>query len=448
MFLGPAYPARRVGPLGVSTSAGTRTIIALSLGVTFAIQGLTLVTGILLARELGPEGRGALAAVVLWPSLLAIIGSLGLSDALTFSAARREADRGALVGTAIGLALVQSAVLVGIGFVLEPIVLHRYDQSTITSAYLMLAFIPLSMAALCLMGALNGQGRMVDYHLLRGLVFLLTLLAVAAQAATDELTVRGGVLAYVVANALTFGVAYVRAAQRRPPLRFERPLARRLLAFGVRSHASNVTVVLNARLDQLLVSLFLAPRLLGLYTVAATLSLAVSLVGASLAPVALATIPGESSLAVRRQRACALTSTTVILSVAIVVPLLLILPQAIELAFGQPFRPAADAGRILLLAGAVMSLNRTLGGVLKGIGRPLDAGLAELVALATTMASLAILLPLFDLPGAAGASLAGALVSALLLLRRTTGSLGVSVRDLVLPSPATMGQVRAILRRA
>src|SRR5207253_6018454 len=55
---------------------------------TLATEGALLlcgiVTGCLAARFLLPEGRGALAAILFWPQLLAGLGLLSLNEAATY----------------------------------------------------------------------------------------------------------------------------------------------------------------------------------------------------------------------------------------------------------------------------------------------------------------------------------------------------------------------------
>src|SRR5438876_11507128 len=46
------------------------------------IQGCTVIQGILVARLLGPVGRGQFAAAILWPNLFAALGGLGVGVAL------------------------------------------------------------------------------------------------------------------------------------------------------------------------------------------------------------------------------------------------------------------------------------------------------------------------------------------------------------------------------
>ena len=56
--------------------------ISVSFATTAYIQVLNIATGLIAARILLPEGRGELAALMLWPGLIAELGNLGLSDAL------------------------------------------------------------------------------------------------------------------------------------------------------------------------------------------------------------------------------------------------------------------------------------------------------------------------------------------------------------------------------
>jgi O-antigen/teichoic acid export membrane protein len=60
----------------------------LTLGAQFAIQLVGLITGVLAARYLGPSGRGELATVIVWVTMIVYVGNLGLPVAYTYAAAR------------------------------------------------------------------------------------------------------------------------------------------------------------------------------------------------------------------------------------------------------------------------------------------------------------------------------------------------------------------------
>ena len=70
--------------------------------------------------------------------------------------------------------------------------------------------------------------------------------------------------------------------------------------------------------------------------------------------------------------------------------------------FGDAYAPAITVARILLLAGVVLSVNRVAGSVLKAIGRPFDAGIAELMGLGATVVLLGIFIPTLGLNGRSG----------------------------------------------
>ncbi len=57
---------------------------------TGIIQLSNLATGILAARLLLPDGRGELALLVLWPILIADLGSMGVNTAVAYRSARGD----------------------------------------------------------------------------------------------------------------------------------------------------------------------------------------------------------------------------------------------------------------------------------------------------------------------------------------------------------------------
>jgi O-antigen/teichoic acid export membrane protein len=417
------------------TRLAARSALGTSLLASGAIQALTVVTGILLARALGPHGRGELTAILLWPLVLATVGSLGVSDSVTFHAARRTSPVGTLVATSALLAAVQSVLLVTIGALVIPAVLSGYGSSTVHLAILFLAVIPLNLAILYLMGILNGRHRYTRFQAVRVLVFVLTAVGLIGLRLGGVLNVRGAVLVYLAANAVTALVAAVLVQRaERPELQVSYRLARQLLGYGIKSHTSNVSGLLNERLDQLVISIFLAPARLGLYVIAVTMTSITNLVGTSVSFVALPAVarletPEERAAAARRYIA-----TTVVLSALISVPTLLFTRRLIELLFGAPFSGATSVCRVLLLACVALSTGRAVQAILKAINRPLDAGVAETLALVVTIAALAVLLPALGIMGAGVASLLAYVASTTFALYRAARALKVSAAGLLLPA--------------
>ena len=94
-----------------------------------------------------------------------------------------------------------------------------------------------------------------------------------ALAIASELTVTSAMFAYLASQLVTVLIAAILVLPSTgPPSRPERLLAREMLAYGLRSQLSTISNLLNERVDQLVISIVLAPASLGLYVVAWTMT--------------------------------------------------------------------------------------------------------------------------------------------------------------------------------
>jgi antigen flippase len=414
--------------------AQAATPVVSNLAATALIQLLGVVTGVLLARELGPSGRGALAAVVLWPTLLWTVGNLGVVDSAAFYSARDPERRPSIAWTSLVLAALQSLVLVAVGLVLVPLVLARQEESVVRDCLIYLASIPTSLVSLYFASILNGAHRFVAFNLLRATVFVANTVGLVALALATELTVTSAMLAYLVAQAVTVSVATILVLPYlRRPHEPRRDLAGELLSYGWRSQLSTISNLLNERVDQLVISIFFAPASLGLYVVAWTMTGLPGMVGYSVAFAALPAVAKADSSDESVRRAREYVSLTFVATAAVALPLLLLAPEILRIAFGSDFVAATDLSRILLVASISLGTGRVLGATLKGVNRPLDAGASEGAGLAVTAVGLAVLLPTVGLTGAAITSLIAYSVSCAVALHRANLVLGTRGADLLLP---------------
>ena len=403
-----------------------------SLVATALIQLLNVVTGIILARTLGPSGRGELAAVVLWPTMLWTVGNLGVVDSVTFHSARRTAPQRSIVSTSLAIALVQSGVLVAIGLVLVPLVLAKQEASVVRDCLIFLASIPTSLVTLYLASVLNGTHRFVPFNVVRATVFLGNAAGLVALAIASELTVTSAMIAYLASQVLTVLIAVIFVLPSSgPPSRPQRLLAREMLAYGWRSQLSTISNLLNERVDQLVISIVLAPASLGLYVVAWTMTSLSSMIGYSVTFAALPRVAQAKSAEERRARAHRYVFLTFISTAAVTVPVLLLAPEILRIVFGGDFVQATGVTRVLLVASIPLGTARVLEAVLKGINRPLHAGLAEGAGLIVTAVGLAALLPTLGLMGAAITSLAAYLLSAGVALHLANRALGTTGAELL-----------------
>jgi O-antigen/teichoic acid export membrane protein len=433
---------------GDAPAGDARAALKWSLLTSLLLQVVNTISGIELARGLGVEQRGALAAAMLWPLIVGNIATLGLEESLTYHIARQPSRAGRLLGSGLALFAIQSVVFTALTMGVVALALGAKAHDVVVGGLIYALYVPFNMLGVVFNGTLNGLHQYKACSLVRLTVGLLVIGVQTVLLITGPFTVQALVTAFVCCYLATAVVAgnLVRRAHPAGGVRADRETMRSIAWYGVRSHSSYVPASLNARLDQLVISVFLSTRQLGLYVVAVTLTSMTALIGGS---VAYATLPNVASLPEgpgRVMLARRLVSLTLVVSTIVAVPIGLAAPLLLHGFFGEGFTSAGEVARILVLASIVLSTNRAIEAVLRGVGRPLAAGMSEFVGLGATAVALAALLPLMGLTGAAVASLIAYLVAGGWMLWRATKVLETTAMRLLIPDREALEIVRSRLR--
>lgn len=426
-----------------------RRALGWSVRASLVVQVIGSISGIELARGLGLHNRGALAAAMLWPMVAGTLGALGIEESTTYHVAREPENTGRLIGSGLMLCALQSAVFGLITLAIVPVVLSGKGSGVVVSALIFSLYVPLNMFAVMLNAVLNGLHRYEWCNIARILVGLAIVISQSVLLAIGAMSVRSLVIVFQVCYVASL-IWIASLVWRTKPGRvsWDRATVHRLFSYGIRSHASTIPSQLNQNLDQLLISIFLTTTQLGIYVVAVTMTSLTALFGGSVAYAALPNVAGLGEGPERAILARRLVSLTIVISTVISLGIIALTPQLIHLFFGAPFVRGSGVARILLVAAVALSTNRAIEGVLRGIGRPLDAGIAEIVALGATVVSLAVLLPTLGLTGAALSSVVAYLVAMVWMTRRTTRAMDITPRQLLTPDhdalAALAGRLRAI----
>jgi O-antigen/teichoic acid export membrane protein len=423
---------------------------------TLLIQFGSLGSGMLAAHLLLPEGRGELAAAILWPSAIAYLTIFGLQDAMLYFSAQtpegenqREALRRVFAsGLWIGLVLSGVAVAIGI-WIVAPLAYADYRPEIRELATVMMAIIPLHIFGLVFQEMLRGRLRLTVWNLLRVLL---------------QLGYVGLILLFLVfqpASVTNFGLAFL--GSHLPPMliaagvcvaagwggaRFSWPTIRRMAIYGARLHASAVVLQLNQRLDQMLIARFLAPASLGLYVVANTLAQVTATLANSVTMVA---FPRACAAAPGAERAAVIgvyLRATMVLVMLGTGALFILAPYVLRLLFGPGFVEATDIVRILLLGVAAISLKEFFILAFKADDKALALAQAEVVTLIVNAGLLAMLVPMGGafggLTGAAIAFVAVRWISAGYLGWLARRDLALSMRQLFTPTQADLLLLRDV----
>jgi O-antigen/teichoic acid export membrane protein len=396
-----------------------------------------LVTGPLLARSLGADGRGVFAAIVVPITLAPFVAGFGLG---TF--ATREIARGRSVAVVVGSTGLPLALIALGGVLAAPAIakgLANGRETVETYVQLGLYALPIYLLSGLLMNVAQGlqRWRMVAYA--QALQPLVLLVGVSTLFAISELTVA-------TASVLTIASGFAPLALLLPlGIRAGRPtfsasLAAEGLRFGPKAWFGGIASLTNARLDQLLMIRMVSPSTLGLYAVAVNVASAPTIIPSAAASAIFPRVAaGERALAPRAVRtSIGITAVISATMAALTIPLLHVL-------YGGAFRGSATMIWILLVGTLPLAGSLVLSSALTSGGHPEASARSEGLALLITIPGLLLLIPPLGGQGAALVSVLSYAASFGYLLTRGRLVFGASLKDLLVPQWADVIRVTSAI---
>jgi O-antigen/teichoic acid export membrane protein len=378
---------------------------------------------LILARALGPTGRGTIAFITVTALVAARLAGLGITEATTVFVARRVETRGALLANAVaflfGSALFLAALACGALIVLGdhgPAGIGAPELAVIVAATLVSA---LGDAGYCV---LLGCERLRPLALITATASWVYPVFLLAIWSTAGLTVLRAAVAWTVAESIR-AAAYLGQSKR--GLTVSRPdpgLLVEAVRFGSRAWVGSLSRFLNFRMDQILMGFLASEAALGVYAVAVNASEVLLYLPAAMAtallPAAARTEAGlRVEQALRAFRSAALVTTAAALVAALVGPVLL------PLVFGEAF-DASVRPFLWLLPGALgFTAMIVFSNALVAHSAPGLSSVGPLVSLVVGIGLDFVLIPRFGAAGAAAAAsaafLAGGCTGLIAFRRRT-----------------------------
>jgi O-antigen/teichoic acid export membrane protein len=347
----------------------------LSIGAAnLALQALSILTSILLARALGPEARGELGYALLWAGLFSNMGLLGVHIRLARQAATLSdlASVAALRRRALALlALLSGAVLTIYSVALPWLVAGRSEDTAVLLLVAGLA-IPFGMWSATQAQIELARGEAGTYNLTRGAFYVLYLLATTLTVIAGGAGTVPYVWAYTGATGLAILIAHVAVSRRlgaAPTMPLDgsvRKILHESLPFGL----SVVVASAVLALDKVVVAYFFSASDLGYYLVASTVITVLAAVGDAVGKWMFARTAGMTGrgdgdhwLAQRFRQ---------VLAFYLVLGLLATLaaPLAVALLYGAAFRPGAWIAVALTPVAVMRELIRALEETTLGLGMP------------------------------------------------------------------------------
>jgi O-antigen/teichoic acid export membrane protein len=221
-------------------------------------------------------------------------------------------------------------------------------------------------------------------------------------------------------------------------------LARSALAFGVKSHAGDVMMLGNYRLDQWILGATRTKAELGVYSVAVALAETLFYLPEAVKQVARPRLARATRLRAAAEGAAVFRLTTVA-TVVIATPLVVLAPLVIRILFGDAFSGASPQLRLLALGAFGVIGMKILGNALTAQRRPELESVVVAIAFAATIGLDIALIPTFGGTGAAIASTVSYLVGGIAVAGVYVRVLGIEAAALVPRRVEIASLVRQIL---
>ncbi|MBN9795625.1 hypothetical protein DMP17_44725 [Pseudonocardia sp. TMWB2A] len=436
-------------------------VMATNSALSLALPLTAVVTGPLLARALGAEGRGALVAVIAPTLFAASLVNLGLPTMCAFFGARGRRPR----RTALSLAMISAAVLGGLTSValilLAPVLLPDYRHYW-SVYYGVCATLPAMLAVESLRASAQASGQYSTPIIERALAVGTRCLGVVVLFAFGALTVPTAAVAtwgpgaVVVLLYTAFAIRTIRTPAPAPApasvavgadvsAGADRDEAQvgPMLRFAMLSWGGSVAGVLVLKLDQLMLVFLTSAAEIGYYIVAVSVSEIVVVAVVALREILTAqsaSVTGPS-LVMRTARLVLYGGLLVAAAGSVACPVLL------PLLFGADFAHAVLPTQILLIGAVFSGVSIVLGAGLAGAGRPGLFSAAQAFGVVVTVVAMLLLAPRYGGIGAAAASSITYAATALVTILIYTRVASVACSDILRPARGDLAPFLRLARR-
>jgi len=379
----------------------------ITFGSNFGVALLGLLTGTLLARTLGPYGRGLMTTVLIWPLMLTWAGGMSLGYANIYYGSSGATVRRRLFANSFWAALVLGIIVGGVASFILPLYIPLTPQQHLL-LMIILWTLPASLWADYAATLLNSTSRFDQLGLVRLASPALTAVCLLILWQMHLLTVMSALLTNWAGSWLQLGLTlrYL-AVDDCISFRPDVALLRQSLSYSSKMHIGTLANLANGRLDQLVMTAIVAPKALGLYAFSVTLSEMLKQIAASIATVMYPKVSGEMDDYERGILAARTTRWMLIVVSICATVLFFIAPWIVPFVWGNRFAEAVPTLRVLLPGTVALCVAITMVTNIRGTGKPGVTTTAELVSLVVMTPLLWLLVPRMGIFGAGLASTCG-----------------------------------------
>ena len=350
-------------------------------GASLFIQACTVLQGILIARLLGPVGRGEFAAIILWPTMFSGIGIFGSNIAIARASAK-GCDLPEIKRISILLGIVTSSLSSLLCLMLLPVLIPQAQMHIISIAKIYIIFIPLNHISLNLVAVDQGIGNFKNFNFTRSVLYPVYLSIIIGLWMFELSNVRAFVFALITAQFIAFLIRLhlaVRGLQVFGRIKSFFNIVKESVRFGLAGMAQPIYL----QADKALMLSIFGPKELGFYCVGLSASAVINSITVSIGMVAFS-VSAQADQGDGFAKIARSFRISVIFWVILGVIMAAVMPFLLPVVYGSDFSAAINPARFLLIGSAFAGFANLLEQSVRGQGKAfvgLEGRVAGLVAM-------------------------------------------------------------------
>ncbi len=338
----------------------------------FSVLLLSLITGVITSRILGPNGKGIYTAILVVPLMIRSLCDLGLRQATMFYLGKKAYDEKRYIGSVFGLYILTSTLSISITLALYSLLYNpAYTPANITLALLTL---PINLLLSYTGGVFLGKDLIAKFNRQRWIPAVFGLLGVILFVWIFRWGVWGALLALVVSRliVLFFNLGYVYKEYGWINPVFDFRIISSIVKLGIIYGISLFVIQLNYKVNIILLERLSSADQIGFFSVGSNIANLLWQLPAALSVVILSKSATTASDDQQRLsgNVLKLLRLTLLAGIAAGAVLYFVIPFLLPFVYGKEFVPSVSVVQTILPGVIIMIVFKVLNSRLAGLGKP------------------------------------------------------------------------------
>ncbi|MDD5638553.1 MAG: flippase [Candidatus Pacebacteria bacterium] len=364
-------------------------------------------TSVIIARVLGPEGKGVYSLALLLPTLLITFTNLGIGPASVFYLGKKKYSSKEVLGANIIFSGLISIFALMVGLIIVFFFPEKLFPG-VPQEYLLLALslIPLQVLLTFVVDVLLGLQKIKKYNFIQLIPTFIYLILIAVFLLGFHFGVKAAIIAEVLSLFVGCIILFINTKKETGGIvfSFTKEIRKDFFSYGIKAYFGNIFSFIHYRIDQFMLNIFLNPTAVGVYSIAVGISEKIWLVSQSASTVLFPRVSSETDAKRLKEFTPMVCRNILWITVLLSLFLCLIAPWLIVLLYSDQYLESILPFRILLIGAVALAGSKILANDFAGRGKPMINTYISIASVVLNIILNILWIPKFGIIGAAWAT--------------------------------------------